>query len=452
LADRTAVEIAAESAGEHDMDRALTVARATAADVEAISRAKSEPPWMLELRKRAWRFFEEIPWPTGTEETWRRTRLTGFNLDEYAPLVGVGPRIDLPEQVVKSLSEIAGAGSLAFVDGVLQERELAPELSSKGVIFTDLDSAVRDFPGLVQQYFGSVVAADENKFAALHFALWNSGTFVYVPRNVVIESPLQTVISQSAGKLAGMHHTIVVTDEGAAVTLAEDLIGGGGGVINGVVELAPGRASQLHYLHLQNLADTAWNFSTHRMNVQRDSLMRYFIGSWGSRLTKAWINMELNGEGASGELLGLYFPGGRQHLDHHTNQLHKAPHATSDLLMKGALKDRARSVYQGYIKVYPNAQKTNGYQANRNLMLSKQARADSIPGLEIEADDVRCTHGATTGQIPDEYVFYLMARGIERAHAERIIVQGFFEEVLNRIPVEGVRNKLETEIARKLGL
>jgi Fe-S cluster assembly protein SufD len=148
----------------------------------------------------------------------------------------------------------------------------------------------------------------------------------------------------------------------------------------------------------------------------------------------------------------LYFPGGRQHLDHHTNQLHRAPHGTSDLLLKGALKDRARSVYQGYVKVYVGAQKTNAYQANRNLMLSKLARADSIPGLEIEADDVRCTHGATTGQIPDEYEFYLMARGIAQSNAERMIVQGFFEEVLNRIPVEGVRNKLETEIARKLGL
>jgi Fe-S cluster assembly protein SufD len=431
---------------------ALTVESVSSAAVEAVSQSKGEPPWMLELRLRAWRFFEEIPWPTGTEETWRRTRLTGFNLDEYMPLPGVGPHADLPQQVRKSLAEIHSAGSLAFVNGIVQQRALEPLLAAKGVVFTDLDTAVRERPELVQRYYGSTVATDENKFAALHYALWNSGTFVYVPRNVIIEQPLQTVVGQTAGKFAGMHHTIVVTDEGASVTLAEDYVGADGGMSNGIVELLPGQASQLHYLHLQNLADTAWNFSTQRMRLQRDSLLRYFVGSWGSRLTKAWINMDLNGQGASGELLGLYFPAGRQHLDHHTNQLHKAPNTTSDLLFKGALKDRARSVYQGYIKVYPGAQKTNGYQANRNLMLSKQARADSIPGLEIEADDVRCTHGATTGQIPEEYVFYLMARGIGRANAERMIVQGFFEEVLNRIPVEGVRNKLEAEIARKLGL
>ncbi len=407
---------------------------------------------MLELRLKAWRFAGEIPWPTGTEETWRRTRLTGFNLEDYTPVTGAEADATPPENVTASLAEIESVGSLAIADGLTYEQVLDPAVAARGVIFTDLDTAVREHPELVQRYFNSVVALDENKFSALHYALWNSGTFVYVPRNVVIEQPLQAVIGQRAGRFAGLHHTIVVTEEGAAVTVAEDFVGAENGMSNSVVELLPGPGSQLHYLHLQNLAESAWNFSTQRMQLARDSLLRYFIGSWGSRLTKAWINMELNGPGAHGELLGLYFPGGRQHLDHHTNQLHRAPSATSDLLFKGALKDRARSVYQGYVKVYPGAQKTNAYQANRNLMLSKQARADSIPGLEIEADDVRCTHGATTGQIPEEYIFYLMARGVSRANAQRMIVQGFFEEVLNRIPVEGVRNKLEAEIARKLGL
>jgi Fe-S cluster assembly protein SufD len=420
--------------------------------VEALSRTKGEPTWMLDLRLKAWRFFEEMPWPTGTEETWRRTKLTGFKLEDYLPLSGVGAPADLPADVRKTLAEIDSIGHIAFVDGVAQERALDAGPAGQGVIFTDLDTAVREQPELVQRFYGSVVTTDENKFSALHYALWNSGTFVYVPRSVTLERPLQTVVAQSEGKHAGLHHTIVVTESGAAVSLAEDFIGSDGGMADGVVELVGGPNSQLHYLHLQNLADSACNFSTQRMQLQRDSLVRYFIGSWGSRLTKAWINMEMNGAGSHGELLGLYFPGGRQHLDHHTNQLHKAAQATSDLLIKGALKDRARSVYQGYIKVYPNAQKTNAYQANRNLMLSKNARADSIPGLEIEADDVRCTHGATAGQVPDEYIFYLMARGLSRLNAERMVVQGFFEEVLNRIPVEGVCNKLETEIARNLGL
>jgi len=433
---------------------AQTLTMDTAFPVETLSQAKGEPNWMLDLRLRAWRFFEEIPWPAGTEETWRRTRLTGFRLDDYQPLNGAeaGAGAELPADVAKSLDEIESVGSLAIMDGATRQLSLDPALVTKGVIFTDLDTAVRAYPDLVQRYFNTVVATDENKFSALHYALWNSGTFVYVPRNVTIEMPLQAVIGQRAGRFAGLHHTVVVTEQGAAVTLVEDFLGAEDGMSDSVVELVPGPNSQLHYLHLQNLSDTAWNFTTQRMQLSRDSLLRYFIGSWGSRLTKAWINMELNAAGSHGELLGLYFPGGRQHIDHHTNQLHRSANATSDLLIKGALKDRARSVYQGYIKVWPAAQKTNAYQANRNLLLSKHARADSIPGLEIEADDVRCTHGATAGQLPEEYVFYLMARGINRPNAERLVVQGFFEEVLDRIPVEGVRNKLESEIARKLGL
>ncbi len=420
--------------------------------VEALSQARREPSWMLDLRLKAWRFYEEMPWPTGAEETWRRTKLTGFKIEDYAPLTGAASTGAVHEDTAKALAEVQSAGSLGMEDGATRSYQLDPALAGRGVIFTDLDTAVHMHPELVQKYFSSIVAIDENKFSALNFALWNSGTFVYVPRNVVLDKPLQAVVHQSAGKHAGYHHTIVVAEQGAAVALAEDFLGADSGMTDSVIELISGANSQLHYLHLQNLADTAWNFSTQRMQLGRDSVLRHFIGSWGSRLSKNWINMELLGEGSSGELLGLYFPGGHQHLDHHTNQLHKAPHATSDLLFKGALKDRSRSVYQGYVKVYPNAQKTNAYQANRNLMLSKQARADSIPGLEIEADDVRCTHGATASQIPDEYIFYLMARGVGRSNAERMIVQGFFEEVLNRIPVEGVRNKLEAEIARKLGL
>ena len=297
---------------------------------------------MLDLRQKAWRFFEEIPWPTGNEETWRRTKLTGFKLEDYQPLTGALQSAAIPAEVEKSLAEIDSVGTLAIVDGATLKYELDPSLRARGVIFSDLHSATREHPELVQRAFGSVVATDENKFSALNYALWNSGTFVYVPRNVIIEQPLQAVIGQSAGKLAGMHHTVVVTDEGAVVTLVEDFVGAADGMTNSVIELLPGANSQVHYLHLQNLADSAWNFSTQRMQLSRDSLLRYFIGSWGSRLSKNWINMEMNGPGAHGELLGLYFPGGRQHLDHHTNQLHRAPNATSDLLFKGALKDRAQ--------------------------------------------------------------------------------------------------------------
>jgi Fe-S cluster assembly protein SufD len=447
--------------------KSLAELEISAAGVEAQAAARGEPEWLREFRRKAWRFFEEMPWPTGNEETWRRTKLTGFKLEDFRLFPAAGPiglrhpaapGADLPAAVAKSLAEVESAGSLALVDGAAAQATLAADLAAQGVIFTDLGTALREHESLVQRHFGRAAAIDENKFSALHYALWENGTFLYVPRNVSVKLPMQAVVSLggatdgAAARRAGFHHTLVVTEEGASVTLAEDFLGAEEGLLDSVIELLPGPNSQLHYLHLQNLATSAWNFSTQRILLTRDSLVRYFIGSWGSRLTKAWITMDLNEPGSHGELLGLYFPAGRQHLDHHTNQLHRADHATSDLLFKGALKERARSVYQGYIKVWPGAQKTNAYQANRNLLLSKNARADSIPGLEIEADDVRCTHGATASQLPDEYVFYLMARGIDRTNAERLIVQGFFEEVLDRIPVPGVRNKLENEIASKVGL
>jgi Fe-S cluster assembly protein SufD len=407
---------------------------------------------MLEQRLRAWRFFEEMPWPTGREETWRRTRLTGFDLGAFTPLLGREPQSGPPTDAAAHEVAEASSGNLSLVDSARVSLGLRAEWDQKGVIFADLGSALSQHSEIVQRYFANSVAVDENKFSALHYALWNSGTLVYVPRGVTIDLPLQVVIAQAPGALAGFHHTLVVLEEGASLSLVEDWVGADGGLSNSVVELLAGAGSQLNYIHLQNLADTAWNFSTQRMKLGRDSRINYFIGTWGSRLTKAWINMELKSAGSHGELLGLYFPGGRQHVDLHTNQLHSAPNTTSDLLVKGALKDAARSVYQGYVKVFPGAQKTDAYQANRNLMLSPKARADSIPGLEIEADDIRCTHGASASQLPEEYVFYLMARGISRSDAERLIVQGFFEEVLQRIPVEGVRTRLEAEIAGKLGL
>jgi Fe-S cluster assembly protein SufD len=416
------------------------------------SRAAGEPEWMLEFRQKAWRFFEEIPWPDGTQETWRRTRLTGFSLDDFAPLPAGAESQTLPEEVQASIAEVTSEASLALLNGRNQRVDLPENLAAKGVIFTDLPDALKRYPELVRKHFGSAVGIDENKFSALHYALWNGGLFLYVPRNVQIAIPLQAAMWQQEGAYAGYNHTLVVADEGSQVTLVEDQLGAGDGMMDNVVELLPQPGSQVHYLQTQNLATTTWNFSTQRLLLTRDCLLRYFIGSWGSRLSKVWINMELNGQGSHGELLGLYFPSGRQHLDHHTNQWHTAPNASSDLLFKGALKDRARSVYQGFIKVFPGAQKTNAYQANRNLLLSKHARADSIPGLEIEADDVRCTHGATASQLQEDYVFYLMARGINRSNAERLVVQGFLEEVAHRIPVEGVRSKLEAEIARKIGL
>ncbi len=425
--------------------------------VHALSDLLDEPDWMRDLRVRAWRFFEEIPWPTGKEETWRRTPLRGFHLDAYRPfsperLREIPTEGELATVYQDHLAELASSGELIMDEGQAIYHHLAEEWQARGVIFTDMHTAVREYPDLVQQYFGQLVETDANKFAALHYAFWRGGTFLYVPRNVEVTLPFQTLARLSLPHSAGFYHTLVITEENAAVTLLEDFFGGQEGMHDGVVELFPGPNSRLRYAHVQDWDMTLWNFGTQRIRSSRDSEVIHLISSWGSRLSKVWITLDLVEPGARGQLLGVYFTTDHQHIDHHTMQNHIAPACASDLLYKGALKDESRSVYQGYIKVWPGAQKTDAYQANRNLMLDGRARADSIPGLEIEADDVRCTHGATAGPIPEEYLFYMESRGLDRTQAERLIVAGFFEEVLTRVENEDVQRKLEATIADRLGV
>ncbi|MCB0083269.1 MAG: Fe-S cluster assembly protein SufD [Caldilineaceae bacterium] len=422
--------------------------------VRAASAAKNEPEWMLAFRLAAWRTFESMEWPKPTDEAWRRTRLTGFHLDNFTPFTTTSrqsARAELSDLLQTELDEMESAASLIFQDGGVLFGETHDDLASKGVIFTDLQSAVTEHPELVQKHFmTSVVKPDHNKFTALHAALWDTGAFIYVPKNTKVELPLQVILNQAAGA-GGYHHTLLVAEEGAEVTVVDDLLGGEDAMQSSVVEIVQSANSVVRYMNLQDFDHTAWNFMTGRAAMGKDADLRWIQVSWGSRLTKAFLDLDLMGQGGHAELLGIYFPTGRQHIDHQTLQIHRVPNCFSDLLFNGALKEKARSVYMGIIKVLPAAQKTDAFQRNGNLILDSSARADSIPGLEIQADDVRCTHAATAAQVEEEYVFYLMARGLSRAQAERMIVQGFFQAVLDRVPVESVVHKLERVIERKIG-
>lgn len=425
------------------------------ATVRALSAVHNEPDWMLEFRLAAWRQFESMPWPKATDEPWRRTRLTGFNLKNFQPYATSSGRVErsaLSELIQHELTEMDSSASMVFEDGAVRYSQSNVDTGSCGIIFTDLQTAVHEHPELVRKYFmTNAVKPDHNKFTALHAAMWDTGTFIYVPANARCILPLQVIINQTSAGVGSYHHTLLVTETGAEITLVDDLLGAAKGLQVGVVELVIGDSSVVRYLNLQDLDHSAWNFLTGRAVLGRDADLRWIQVSWGSRLTKAFLDVDLLQPGGHAELLGIYFPTGDQHIDHQTLQIHRAPHCFSDLLFNGALKDKARSVYMGVIKVFPDAQKTDAYQRNGNLILDPHARADSIPGLEIEADDVRCTHGATAAQVEEEYVFYLMARGLSRPQAERMIVQGFFQAVLDRVPVESVVHKLERVIERKIG-
>jgi Fe-S cluster assembly protein SufD len=282
-----------------------------------------------------------------------------------------------------------------------------------------------------------------------------NGILIYVPSGVQVEYPLHSVLWGPGVGLAYLSHIMVWLEEGASLTYVHEAASpterGGQTFHSGIVELHVGPGANLRFVELQSWGEHVWNFSHERVQVGREGNLDWVFVAAGSRLTKNFSDLDLIGQGATGRMSGFYFTDGVQHLDHDTQQNHLAPNTTSDLLFKGALKDRSRSVWQGMIYVAPGAQKTDGYQANRNLVLSDQARADSIPGLEIMADDVRCTHGATVGKIDPNEVFYLRSRGIPYPEAERLIVEGFFDPIMQRIPFEGVRTRLQSAIREKMG-
>ena len=428
--------------------------------IEALSALRKDPAWVRERRWLAWRFYEEIPFPTTNDERWRRTSLAGLDLDRVLPWRAEppSPALSIKELPTALREHLAlaeeTAGLLVHCDGFVQFRSLSDELTAKGVIFTDMDTAVREYAPWVQPYFMTeAVPIDSNKFAALHAAFWQGGTFLYVPRHVRIELPLQAVVVKENSSVGNFAHTLVVVEEGAEVTYVEDYLSlttGDNGFHSGVVELFLKPGARLTYVYLQNWAEDLWNFSTQHAVLDRDSYLLWIAGNLGSRLTKTFSRVTLRYPGASAEMLGILAASGTQHIDLDTYQDHVAPHCASDLLYKSVLKDRARSVWHGMIWAHKEAQKTNAYQKNENLILSDGARADSIPGLEIEANDLRCTHGATAGKIDPEQLFYLMSRGLTRQQAERMIVQGFFEPLLTRIPIESIRHRLEGAIIEKM--
>ncbi len=440
------------------MQRTLAMTKAVTefeeADLLALAEAKREPEWMKQRRCEALQVFRDTPRPTTKDEAWRRTDIRRVKLDRVAPATGGARLGDLPSRLTELINADEQAGLLLHANGGLVHAALDEKLVGQGVILTDMNTAAREHGDLLRRFFMSeAVSASDGYFAAMHGALWSGGTFLFVPRNVRVELPLRAA-TWAGPDTNNFTHTLVVVEPGAKVTLIEEFASDDSGdqaVHNSVVELIVRENAQLDYVNVQDWDRRAYNFTTDRAIVGRDATLHWVVSGMGSRLTKSFIDSSLVGPGSTALMSGVFFGDGRQHLDYDTQQNHVAPHTTSDLLYKGALKDRARSVWQGMIKVFPGAQKTDGYQANRNLILEKTARADSIPGLEIEADDVRCTHGATVSQLDPEEVFYIQSRGLPLDETQRLIVQGFFAPVIERIPLEGVRERLMDEILKKIG-
>lgn len=422
--------------------------------VPALS-ADGYPAFLREYRSRAWEAFENLPMPTTSDEPWRRTDIRrlnkgAFRLPQVKEAAGLPAA---PEELLHPIVDEDYGGQVLLLPGGVSA-SLDPKLAEKGVVFTDLATAERQQSQTLEKILGKIVRPDEGKFAALAGSLTQTGVLLYVPPGLQVEQPLQSILWGPGRELAYISHILVWVDDGASLTYVHESASPteaeGQTLHTGLVEIHVGAGANLRFVELQSWGEHVWNFSHERARVDRDGNLDWIFGALGSHLTKNFSDMDLIGDGASGRMSGFYFTDGNQHLDLDTQQNHLAAHTTSDLLYKGALEGSSRSVWQGMIYVAPGAQKTDGYQANRNLTLSPKARADSIPGLEILADDVRCTHGATVGKIDPELVFYLQTRGIELADAERLVVEGFFDPIMQRIPFEGVRARFQGAIQEKL--
>ena len=435
------------------MPQTALAAGFTAAAFDAFLAGRQEPIWVAELRRQAWETFEKLALPSRREEEWMRTDIRLFRLDRFALPSNsspgeLAPGAAAPPALLTHGVDLAGQAT-ALNSRPLGSR-LDDELARRGVLFGSLDALVAEHGDLLRPHLFKVVNPNVDKFAALHAACWSGGMLLYVPRGVRIEKPLH-MLSALAGGAVDLGHVLIVLEDGAEATVLAETAGDDSASLHcGAIEVVVGKGAKLRYVNLQNWGAGTWHFAHQRGTVDRDGALQWTIGALGSRLAKVNQHVALIGEGADVQVNGVMFTEGKQHLSYHTLQHHRAQHCHSDLLYKGALQDHSQLVWRGMIKVDPGAQKTNAYQRDDNLMLSEQARADSIPGLEIEADDVICTHGATAGRVDDSQIFYARCRGLTRNEAVRMIVAGFFQQVFDRITIESVRDALGEAIGRRI--
>jgi Fe-S cluster assembly protein SufD len=432
----------------------MTAVSTTTFDERALDSLPAAPGFTSKLRSQAFEGFVGLPVPSQETEEWRYTDLSTFELD-FTPHVegGTATRLDdVPPHLLAAAGDVsARAGLLIKHNSTTTIAHLDPVMRD-GVHLESIDAAVADHPELVEPYLHTLVPFDRTKFTALHAAFRTGGTFVYVPKDTAIELPLQTFTYLDAEGAAVFPHTLVVIEAGSEVTFIDryaspDL---GRAFSDAITEIHVGDGAHVRYVSIQEWGSGVTHLGIQRATVGRDATLRTLNIGFGASLARAEAETVLAEPGGFSEMLGVFFADEDQHFDHRSIQDHVAPNCTSDLLYKGALRDRSRAVYSGWVHVRPDAQKTNAMQTSRNIVLSEHAKADAIPNLEIEANDVRCGHAASVGPVDEDAIFYLTSRGIPRAEAERLIVSGFFQEVLDRVKIDEVREGAEKAIQDEL--
>lgn len=419
----------------------------------------SEPEWLRERRAHAWDVYERTPMPTIRLEEWRYTNLKkklDLNSLQLSDAEAMSDDASTwPERLRAAMDEDREAsGHIVIIDGHVVHADVDKQLATQGVILESLQEAITNHEELVREHLATdAVPAEEGKFAALNAALWSDGIFLYVPKGVQLELPVRVTCWLSEAGTAYFSRVLIVAEAQSQVSYVDEVLSDdfeSQTYTSTAVELIARDGARVQYVAVQRLGRGTFYQSMQRTLAQRDSKLDTLNVALGASVTRVDLNARLLGPGANSDMLGLYFGDDDQHFDFNTSQDHVAEHTSSDLLYKGALDGASRAAFRGIIRVLPGAQGTDAYQTNRNLLLSPESRADSLPNLEIEADDVKCSHGATVGQLDDEAKFYLMSRGLSLIQAERLVVLGFLGEVLAKLPLGGVVDKVTRVIEQKL--
>lgn len=430
-----------------------------AVSADAVERlAADEPTWLAAERRAAWGTFESTPMPTTRLEEWRYTDL-GKKLDlETLTTRTARPASTDPESWPARLRQTMdedreASGHIVLIDGFVVHVDIDPELAERGVVLDSLHDGLESHGDLVREHLGSVVPASDGKLEALNAALWSDGIFLYVPPDVSIDLPIRVTRWLSDAGAAYLSRVLVIADRHSRLSYVDEVVSDDFDAQtykSSVVELVARDGATIQYAKLQRTGRGTFVHAAQRTVAHRDARIDTLNVGLGASVHRVDLNARLVGPGANSEMLGLYFGDADQHFDFNTSQDHLEPNTGSDLLYKGALDGDSRAVFRGIIRVHPGAQRTDAYQTNRNILLSPGARADSLPNLEIEADDVKCSHGATVGELDADAKFYLMSRGLDRVQAERLVVLGFLSEVLAKLSLPGVIEKVTRVIEEKL--
>jgi Fe-S cluster assembly protein SufD len=411
----------------------------------ASSDTVTEPAWLAARRERAAALTESLPLPSFRGKPgWEFTSLKSLDLDSFAS----PEALDIDAGGLGLIEAPADAVLLEQVDHVFADPlEPAPD----GAIVMSLAAAVAQHPELVEKHFGTIVSG-EDPLVARNEAGWQGGAFVYVPRGAHLQVPVVITVVQSQAQTALHWRTLVVLEEGAQAEVFEQYVSTDGepALFSTVTELSVGQNARLRYVCAQGLSEKSWIFGAQRAVVQRDGALDWIALGFGAGNGRVAMDTQLAGPGSDAKVTGAYATHGRQHLDYATTQEHAAPNTTSDLAFRGILDGRSSTVWSGMIKVDPGAQQIDAFQESRNLLLTKTAHADSIPGLEILANDVRCTHAAAIAQIDPEQLYYLRSRGLPPERAKRLVIEGFLEATVERFKPGFVRDAVAGALQRRL--